>query len=104
MPNREDLLNNLDRRNFIKSIALCATLGLNMETNSKPVSLDKAPKETINFITDGLNLSPLDYSRLLLKLAEAGRIEEDDYSLSGSVEELENKFAKLLGKEQAIFM
>ncbi len=58
----------------------------------------------MHFTGDGLDLTPLDYSKLLVKLAEEGKIKPDSYSLGGSIEELELKFAKLLGKESAIFM
>jgi threonine aldolase len=40
----------------------------------------------------------------LLKLAEGKRIEADYYSLGGSIQELESKFARLIGKESAVFM
>ncbi|MBA3705839.1 MAG: aminotransferase class I/II-fold pyridoxal phosphate-dependent enzyme [Bacteroidetes bacterium] len=59
---------------------------------------------TIDFTTDSINLSPKEYSELLFKLTEKGELKADTYSLHGCVEELENKFATLLGKEQAIFM
>jgi threonine aldolase len=53
---------------------------------------------------DGLGLGPAEYSRLLLQLAEEKSIAPDYYSLGGVVEELEQEFAKVLGKERAIFM
>src|SRR6267378_1688851 len=58
----------------------------------------------IKFSTDGLSFSPLEYSQLLLKLSQEGRIKADTYSLGGAVEELEQKFASILGKESAVFM
>lgn len=61
-------------------------------------------KNIIHFITDGLNLTPKEYSQMLLKLTQISKIEPDEYSLGGCVKELEEKFAKLLGKEKAIFM
>jgi threonine aldolase len=39
-----------------------------------------------------------------MKLADEGKIKADYYSNTGVVEEMENKFAKLLGKESAVFM
>ncbi len=57
-----------------------------------------------NFEGDGLNLSSLEYVQLLAKLEEKENIKPDNYSIGGSVEELEIKFAKLLGKEAAVFM
>lgn len=63
-----------------------------------------AARDTVQFTSDGVNFTPLEYSRLLLKLAEEKRTEADYYSLGGSVKELESKFAEALGKESAVFM
>jgi threonine aldolase len=41
---------------------------------------------------------------LLMKLADEGKIKTDFYSNGGVVEELENRFAKLMGKESSVFM
>lgn len=64
-------------------------------------------KETpnrVDFIHDGMLLSPQEYATLLLQLADEGKISPDYYSNGGVVEALENKFALLLGKESAVFM
>ena len=53
---------------------------------------------------DGLGLTPAQYSRLLLRLADERVIAPDSYTLGGIVEQLEERFARLLGKERAIFM
>ncbi len=53
---------------------------------------------------DGLGLTPADHGRLLSRLAEEGRIARDSYSNGGVVDELEERFAALLGKERAVFM
>jgi threonine aldolase len=53
---------------------------------------------------DGLGLSPAQYSRLLARLAEERGIAADSYSLGGVVEQLETEFARVLGKERAIFL
>jgi len=39
-----------------------------------------AARDTVQFLSDGLNFTPLEYSRLVLKLAEEKRIEADYYS------------------------
>jgi threonine aldolase len=93
------------RRNFIQlGTALAAGAPIsnaNALQNEPPKPI--AQKQT-DFIHDGLYLSPMDYSSLLMKLADEGKIKEDYYSNNGVVAELENTFAKLLGKESAIFM
>jgi len=58
----------------------------------------------VDFIYDGLFHSPEEYTRLLCRLADEGDISPDRYSNGGVVEELENKLARLLGKECAVFM
>jgi threonine aldolase len=58
----------------------------------------------IHFRSDGLALSPTEYSRLLTRLAEAEQAAADEFSLGGAVERLELRIAELLGKEAAVFM
>ncbi len=61
------------------------------------------PQPDVQFMSDGLRLSPLETSHLLASLAEQGKITADSYSQQGSVEELEKRFAADLGKERAVF-
>ena len=53
---------------------------------------------------DGLGLSPAEYAALLHRLLDEKGIVPDSYSLGGVVEELEERCARVLGKERAIFM
>src|SRR5688572_1751294 len=53
---------------------------------------------------DGLGLNTTQYSRLLARLADEKGITPDSYILGGVVEQLEVGFARVLGKEQAIFL
>jgi threonine aldolase len=73
------------------------------ETSS---AVDRRSKlfKRVDFRSDGLGLDPLEYTTLLEKLVTARDLEADDYSNGGAVEELEHKFAQLLGKERAIFL
>src|SRR5438552_1394667 len=64
----------------------------------------KKSDQMIDFRTDGLNLTPLEYAQLLVTLCDRFKFTEDNYSLGGSVEELESKFAEMLGKECAVFL
>jgi threonine aldolase len=93
------------RRNFIQ---LGTALAAGIPATQAHALQSKPPKpiaqKQTDFIHDGLYLSPMDYSSLLMKLADEGKIKEDYYSNNGVVAELENTFAKLLGKESAIFM
>ena len=58
----------------------------------------------IHFTSDGLGLSPAEYARLLVRLAEEDGIAADEFSLGGAVARLEHRMAALLGKETAIFV
>ena len=53
---------------------------------------------------DGLGLTAGDQARLLGQLADEGRIDRDSYSNGGTVQQLEEQVAALLGKERAVFM
>ncbi len=61
-------------------------------------------QSVVNFISDGLGLTPSEYAQVLLECTANGSVRTDSYALGGAVEEVEGKFAQLLGKEQAIFM
>lgn len=94
------------RRDFVKlgSIIAAAASPFNLFAADKFVKRYDNSSKQIDFIYDGLSFSPKEYSNLLMKLADEGKIKPDYYSNGGVVEELENKFAKLLGKESAVFM
>jgi threonine aldolase len=94
------------RRDFVKSgsilAAAAATVNLHAASTSfQPSTLNGG---RVDFINDGLLLSPAEYAEMLMKMADEGQIPPDYYSRGGIIEELENKFALLLGKESAIFM
>ena len=93
-------LKDLNRRNFIKMSALGSvfpTVGA-----TKELALEK--NSVVNFVSDGLNLTPNEYLKTLNQIAESKGIKVDNYSLDGVVEEFETKFAKYLGKEAAIYL
>lgn len=60
--------------------------------------------QRVNFTSDGLNLSPVESTTVLREVASAPGFEADFYSLGGHVAQLEHTFARLLGKQAAIFM
>lgn len=53
---------------------------------------------------DGLSLSPIEHAELLARLSAEHAVIADEYGLGGMVAEVEMYFAKLLGKERAVFM
>ena len=102
----------MKRRNFLRSGALAAsgaiyagTGNINAASLAGKIYSEPPPLfETVNFTRDGLDFSPAEQVKMLEKIVSAGEIHADDYSNGGVVEELENKFARLLGKESAVFM
>ena len=96
----------MKRREFAKLGGLLAGSTL---APSSVYSLGKGVQKVtlgkqIDFIYDGIELSPLEYTQLLMKLVDEGKVKPDNYSNGGVVEELEESFAKQLGKESAVFM
>ncbi len=94
------------RRNFLKFGSLLAgssLIPISAYTLGKDIQKETIEKP-IDFIYDGTVLSPTEYSKLLLRLIEEGKVKPDDYSNGGVVEELEVSFAKQLGKQSAVFM
>ena len=61
-------------------------------------------QSAVNFISDGLGLTPSEFAEVLLECTADGAVHTDSYSLGGTVERVEAKFAQLLGKQRAIFM
>ncbi len=95
----------MQRRNFLKLSATAAAIpALSFPGFAFNGQTADTPKIIADFMGDGLNLTPSEYSQLLLRLTQNNTVQADYYSLNGIVEELENKFAKLLGKEAAVFM
>ena len=82
-----------NRRTFLKAAAATAAL----QQAAFPQALP--PEERVYLTGDGVNMSPEEYTRLLSRLAGKA----DRYLTGGAVEELEVRFAKLLGKERALF-
>jgi threonine aldolase len=99
----------IDRREFLTTGAIASSLGgLQMHAAmTPPTGVPRRSGDddrTIWLSGDGLGLTPAQYSRLLARLAEEKGIAPDSYSLGAIVEDLEAEFARLLGKERAIFM
>ena len=97
----------MKRRDFVKIgtlLAASASAAHGFPNFNQKSKIPDQHKKAVNFIYDGSTLSPLEYAELLMKLADEGKIKTDYYSNGGIVEELEHKFAKWLGKENAVFM
>jgi len=96
----------MHRRDFVKlgGIVAASATQLNVYGSDNLEKSSSMAAKAVDFVNDGTPLSPREYGELLMKLADEGKIKPDFYSNGGVVEELENRFAKLLGKESAVFM
>lgn len=95
------------RRFFLLGGAIGATgLPLLADESTAAASVAAPPPlfRGITFADDGLGLTPREYASLLDALTKTGDVHADNYSNGGFVEGLEATFARLLGKERAIFM
>lgn len=98
-------MNNLQRRKFLKmSSMLSLTPALSAQAFKSGENSIDTPADTVNFVSDGLVLTPEAYSELLCQMTSKKGIIPDYYSQNGSVEDLEKKMAEMLGKEAAVFM
>ncbi len=100
------------RRDFLKAAGLSsmAMLMPGFGTNSygAPLPRPDAPGfgrfSLVNFSGDGLNYTPEEYLETLLTMNKENPIQADYYSMGGVTAGLEAEFAKLTGKEKAVFL
>ena len=62
------------------------------------------PERVVHTSGDGIGITPREYAALLNRLCQNKDVEDDSYLLGGEVEAFEQHWAKLLGKETAVFM
>lgn len=103
--------NDNNRREFLKKCSLStATILLPMTSlyamsdlglDNKSYNKSKMP---VNFIYDGLAFSPQEYLKKLNDINIKKPIKADYYGNGGETKLLEEKFAKLTGKEKAIYL
>ncbi len=87
----------MDRRNVLYTGSLAAILP------AAALSMEVEAAGQVNFIYDGLYLSPAEYAGLLTQLTKNEGVQSDHYSRGGAVAVMEKKFASILGKEAAVF-
>jgi threonine aldolase len=104
-------MTTLNRRRFLELGSVAGALGVTtpwfVTGATQRVRGDAAQDQddrVVRLSGDGLGLTPAQYSRLLTHLAEEKGIVPDSYILDGVVDELEKQFARILGKERAVFM
>ena len=73
------------------------------QTTHIPIE-DPLQDKLVNFGGDGEPKSPRTMLQTLIEFEEEFGFEADSYSLGGNVQQVEEKFAEMLGKEAAVFM
>ena len=101
-------MKTIPRRRFLQLGGLSAGLsvpGLAFgPRTSRTDAVAEQDDRLVRLSGDGLGLTPVQYARLLTRLLDEKAMTPDSYSLGGVVEELEQQWARALGKERAIFM
>jgi threonine aldolase len=98
-----------DRRRFMQLGGAVAGLGVARGQSAlafaqaNPTASRDADRQ-VRLSGDGVGLTPAQCASLLARLSAESPIAPDSYSLGGIVEQLETEFARILGKERAIFM
>lgn len=87
-----------NRRTFLKAAASSIAL----QQAALPQAPGAADQRRVLLTGDGVGLSTAEYAQLLTKLTTDDP-KADVYLKGGAVEELEGRFAKLLGKERGLF-
>ena len=104
-------MESIDRRRFLRAGVLGFGAGFlepgaaMAQGGARVARAAAEPASTrVRMTGDGLGLTAGDQARLLSRLVDEGRIDRDSYSNGGTVRELEEHVAALLGKERAVFM
>lgn len=94
----------MDRRRFLGVTAVAAASpALSARGTPVPAGTAATLFKGLDFASDGLGLTPAEYAVLLGEVV-ADRFEPDYYSQGGVIRELERRFARLLGKDDAIYL
>ncbi|MBX9632107.1 MAG: hypothetical protein K2X67_16445 [Burkholderiales bacterium] len=96
--------NELPRRRFLEQIAATAALGIPLPLMSATSDPSSVSSSLVHLEQDGLSLTPTETAAELARLSASQSPSPDIYGLGGVVEEVEAYFARLLGKERALFM
>ena len=98
-------MTSMNRRNFLAAGAASTLAGATAVSaaGAAKVSLGPEADRHVYFTGDGVPLTPRQWSVLLEQITAQNEFSLDSYSVGGPIAEMEEKFARLLGKEAAIF-
>ena len=99
----------LSRRDLVHGIGAAAGLAWAQSPTALAAAAgatapDTGADRTVYLAGDGIPLSARDYASLLDRLCARSEVALDNYLLGGEVEAFEQHWARLLGKERAVFM
>lgn len=96
----------MDRRQFLAvgGLAAASPVLARSASDGAGTAADLGLLREVNFIHDGLGLSPREYATLLHEATTRRDLPGDNYSNGGVIEELEQAFARKLGKQAAMFV
>jgi threonine aldolase len=101
---QEPTMTDCSRRSFVGLVAGVPALTLAGPAAAMPGVAAAPTAGDVILSGDGLHLTPAEHGALLAQLSAGRTIAADDYGLGGEVAEFEAYFARLLGKERAVFM
>jgi threonine aldolase len=93
----------ITRRGFVGTLGATAGLGC-LPYTSALANAAAEPDRIVHTAGDGIGITPREYAALLNRLCQGKEVADDNYLLGGEVESFEQHWAKLLGKESAVFM
>ncbi len=96
-------MEHTSRRGFVGTLGATAGLGC-LPYTSALASAAAEPERIVHTSGDGIGITPREYAALLNRLCQDKDVAEDNYLLGGEVEAFEQHWARLLGKETAVFM
>jgi threonine aldolase len=105
----EKIPNTNNRRDFLKKCGLSSipflipTIGLGTLSAAPALEIKGKVTSPVNFASDGQELSPTEYLYKLKEIDSQSAIKRDVYGQGGATKLLEEAFAKLTGKEKAIY-
>ena len=95
----------MDRRRFLGVTGAAAASPLLPGMATAVAASPPMPLQTaVDFASDGLGLGPAEYAALLGQVAAEDGFAPDNYSQGGTIRALERRFARLLGKQDAIYL
>ncbi len=98
----------MKRRDFIRNTATVASIPfipiMNHSKNNLDVEELLKKHLPVNFTRDGINLPTELYTNILQVILQDKKFTPDSYGNGGMIHKFEEKVAKVLGKEKAIYM